>query len=659
MTQTIEARPMRDGEERRGLLSIRRLQQLSIAALTVVLCIVSVLNAPSVPRWADNLLTYAAGVGIIACGMTFVMIAGGFDLSVGSIAAVCGVAAVLTMQRLASQGPVIAIGAAGGATIVCGVALGAINGALVAYVGVNPFVVTLSTMFVFRGIGLVITGGGQSQTVPVQLADAFAKFYWGGFDVGPVKISAPLMVFAGVFVICLYLLRLTRFGHYVYATGGNQRAAWLAGINTKRITAITYVLSGLTCAVAALLWTGLSNTAQASGYQGKEMIVIASVIVGGTPLAGGRGGLFSTLCGLLLLCAIEQLLTQFGVDPQYRLIVTGLIIVSVVAIDAYMKRRTLSGSPRVSAARGAALATAVLSLVAVAIALPLMAGKAQQKIRIGFAMTLGDPYWQNMRLGAIDEAKKLGATVTILNAEEDVQKQSEQVRDLITQGVDIVCLVPMKPDALVNSVRALNRAKIPVIIVNREIDPGCEYVTYTGTDTYAGAVTSAEILMDAIHGEGKIAEFQQVLGTGPQILRSRALEDVLKDYPKVELVARIPHEGDDSKVVSEVGTLLSQHKDLKGIYVHGDFQAIAAAKKCQQDGRRDIAVVGMGGSQQAIEAIKAGLLTGTSFQRPEEEGRSAIRLAIKHLQGQKLKPRHPIECPAITKENADKFKGQF
>lgn len=658
MTQSTADIDVRRAGRRNSLLSFHRLQRISILLLTVALIAMSAAKATSIPRWADNLLTYAAGIGIIATAMTFVMIAGGFDLSVGSIAAVCGVVAVLVMQRLASSSPTVAIGVAILAAVAAGIILGAINGILIAYVGVNPFVVTLSTMFVFRGIGLVITNGGQSQSVPIVMANAFSRLYWGGLYLGPLKISIPLLVSAGVFLVGLYLLRLTRFGHYVYATGGNERAAWLAGINTKFTTAMTYVLSGLTCAVAAVLWTGLSNTAQASSYSGREMIIIAAVIVGGTQLGGGRGGLFATLCGLLLLCSIEQLLTQYGVDAQYRQIVTGLIIVSVVAIDSYMKRRNVRGAG-MGRGRAVLILIAILAIVGAAVAYPMMWGKGQKKLRIGFAMTLGDPYWENMRLGAIDEARKLGAEVTILNAEEDVQRQTEQVRDLITAGVDVVCLVPMKPDALVNSVKALNRAGIPVIIVNREVDDGCDYVAYTGTDTKAGAVTSAKILVHAIGGRGKIVEFQQVLGTGPQRMRSQAMDEVLKDYPGINLVQRIPHNGDDAKVVNDVRTLLENHKDLKGIYVHGDPQAIAAARACRDRGRTDIAVVGMGGSQQAIEAIKANLLTGTSYQQPEEEGRSAVRLAIKHLKGEKLNRRYPIECPPITKDNADKYKGQF
>ncbi|HEY3319381.1 MAG TPA: ABC transporter permease [Planctomycetota bacterium] len=323
-----------------ALTTFETLQRLSIAILTLVLLIVALSHARSVPLWMSNLLTYAAGVGIVACGMTMVMIGGGFDLSVGSTAAVCGVVCVMTLQLLAAQGIGVALPLAILATLLVGILLGAINGALIAYVGVNPFVVTMSTALIFRGIGLVLTSGGQSQQVPNDFKPAFGSLYWGvAAEIGGLKISMPVIIFAGVFLLSIYVLRFTRFGHYVYAVGGNEKASWLAGINTRFVTAGTYVISGLVCAVAALVWTALSTTAQASDHYGKEMIVIASVVVGGTPLSGGRGGLLSTLCGLLLLCTIEQLLTQFGIDPQYRQIVTGLIIVTVVAIDSYFKRR--------------------------------------------------------------------------------------------------------------------------------------------------------------------------------------------------------------------------------------------------------------------------------------------------------------------------------
>ena len=284
---------------------------------------------------------------------------------------------------------------------------------------------------------------------------------------------------------------------------------------------------------------------------------------------------------------------------------------------------------------------------------------APAAFKIGFCMTLDHPYWQNMRLGSVDEGRKLGAEVVIMNAKEDPVRQIQQIQELIAKQVDLACVVPMKREPLVAGVRALNEANIPVIIVNREVAEGCDYICYTGTDTYAGAVTSAEILMDAIGGVGGIVELHQHLGTGPQLARSKALRDVLTKYPDVTLLGRAPHGGDRGKAIKETQVWLGKFPDLKGIYAHGDNFAIAAADACIQAGRSHVAVVGMGGSQEAIEAIREGRLTGTSFQQPEEEGRSALRLAVRHLNGETLRESYLIPCPPITKENAHQFTGQF
>lgn len=274
-------------------------------------------------------------------------------------------------------------------------------------------------------------------------------------------------------------------------------------------------------------------------------------------------------------------------------------------------------------------------------------------------MTLDDPYWQNMRLGAMDEGEKLGVGVTITNAKEDPVVQIQQIQEMIAKQVDAVCLVPMKKEPLVSGLQALNQAKIPVILVNREVAEGCDYACFTGTDTYQGAVTSAKILVEAIGGKGGIVELHQHLGTGPEIARSKALRDVLKDHPEVAILARVPHEGDRGKAVKEMQVLLDKYPDLKGVYAQGDPIAIAAAEACANAGRQGIAIVGMGGSEEAIEAIKQGKITGTSYQQPEEEGRSGIRLAVKLLNGEPLEKSYLIPCPAITKANADQFKGQF
>ncbi|MBI5093482.1 MAG: ABC transporter permease [Candidatus Hydrogenedentes bacterium] len=328
----------------RDRISFQTIQTASVFLLLVVLCVISSLQVDTFFTWrnlVDNLLTGASYIGVMACGMTLVMIAGGFDLSVASIVAVCSVITVMTLQGLATAPVWVAVTGAILASAAVGTGLGAVNGTLVAYVGVNPFVVTLSTMLVFRGLALVITHGGQSIQTPLALGQAFRELYWGRVDLlgSGYRLTVPILVFLVIFIAFHVVLRYTRFGHYVYAVGGNETATWLAGINSARVKAITYTLSGLTCAIAAAVYTGMSNTAQAASYQGLEMMVIAGVIVGGTPLGGGSGNLWYTLNGLLLLSVIENLLTQFGVTEEYRNIVRGMLILAVVAIDVSVRKR--------------------------------------------------------------------------------------------------------------------------------------------------------------------------------------------------------------------------------------------------------------------------------------------------------------------------------
>lgn len=330
--------------EKRKALSFQRIQTASVLILLVMLCVYSSVRTPTFFTWAnlvDNLFTNAACLGIIACGMTFVMIAGGFDLSVASATALCSVTAVLLLKGLAGQGVWVAIPVAVAVTLLVGTVLGAINGALVSYVGVNPFVVTLSTMLIFRGAALIVTHGGLSTTIPLSVSATFRQIYWGRTSIvgaGSHQVAYPIVVFAMVFGICYFVLRLTRFGRYTYAVGGNETASWVAGVNTPRIKMITYSLCGLTCAIAAVIYTAMSSTAQAASYQGLEMMAIASVIVGGTPLGGGSGSLLYTLNGLLLLSVIENLLAHFGVSEEYRNVVRGLIILIVVTIDVLVRR---------------------------------------------------------------------------------------------------------------------------------------------------------------------------------------------------------------------------------------------------------------------------------------------------------------------------------
>ena len=329
---------------RTGRITFQKLQQISIFLLMLALCVFSSIQIDTFFTWGNvvhNLLTNAAPWGIVACGMTLVMIGGGFDLSVASTTAVCSVVLVLVLRGLEPHGAAVAVPAAIGVTFVVGTFLGAINGLLIAYVGVNPFVVTLSTMLIYRGLALILTEGGQAVTVPISLHGGLKWIFSEKVPILPgsaYTVPVPILLFLAVFCASYYVLRFTRYGHYVYAVGGNENASWLAGVNTSLVKAGTYAICGMTCTFAATIFMAQTTTATSASYRGDELLVIASVIVGGTPLGGGAGGVVATLNGLLLLNLIDNLLNQYEIRQDVRQVIQGLIILVVVTLDVLVKR---------------------------------------------------------------------------------------------------------------------------------------------------------------------------------------------------------------------------------------------------------------------------------------------------------------------------------
>jgi len=292
----------------------------------------------------------------------------------------------------------------------------------------------------------------------------------------------------------------------------------------------------------------------------------------------------------------------------------------------------------------------------------------QKELTIGIAMTWGHPYWQNMITGFKDEAKEQGKrrglkiNVVFNNAEEDASKQISQCESLVAQQVAAVIMVPVQAEASVRAVWVVNDANIPVILVNRHLKDTtgrAKWVCYTGTDTYEGAKVSAELLVKALGGQGNIVELQQVLGSDPQIARTQALADVLKEYPGVTLVSQQTFGANEDKAVGLMEDVLKAHPEINGVYAHGDNAAIYALKACEAAKRTDIQIVGMGGSKDALALTRKGSLVGTSYQQPYEEGRSGMRYAIAYLLGEKVKRNTPTPVLPVTKENADQYQGQF
>lgn len=263
-----------------------------------------------------NILTAIAVTGIIAVPATMLLVGGQVDLSVGSGAAFCGVV-------LASQFDNIGLGPAVVLVLLAGVAIGAINGTLVTLVNVNSLITTLGMLAVLRGLTQLIANG---QTTIVT---GFDKLGTGR----PIGIPMPVVIFAAVVLIGMLAMWYSVFGRSLYAIGANPVAARLVGIRTKRMLFVTFTLSGLAVAVAGLILTSQLSAASPVAAQGLELTVVTAVVLGGASLAGGRGTIFGTVLGLVIIGVLNNGLTLLNINSFWQDVARGLLLILAVSFD--------------------------------------------------------------------------------------------------------------------------------------------------------------------------------------------------------------------------------------------------------------------------------------------------------------------------------------
>ncbi len=272
-----------------------------------------------------NVIRQMSIIGIIAIGETMVILLGGIDLSVGAVAAFTGAVAAKLLVEVGSSIPL-----AMAAALVAGLGIGFANGFISRKGGMHPFIVTLGTLSIFRGLTLIIAGGRPISGLP-------EAFLWlGGGEIGP--IPAPVILLLGLVVAFGFMLRRTTFGRKIYAIGGNEEAARLSGIAVDRIYITAFAIAGLLSALGGVVLTSRLNSAELVAGQGYELDVIASVVIGGTSLFGGVGTVYGTLVGALLIGVISNGLNLLGVSSYWQLVVKGLVIIIAALIDN-LKRR--------------------------------------------------------------------------------------------------------------------------------------------------------------------------------------------------------------------------------------------------------------------------------------------------------------------------------
>ncbi|MCI9169229.1 MAG: ribose ABC transporter permease [Dorea sp.] len=268
-----------------------------------------------------NVVRQIAVNGILAIGMTIVCLTGGIDLSVGSIVAFSGIIAAGMLRDTGYPIIIIVL-----AAIVVGAVCGLYNGYFVAYWNAAPFVVTLSMMTIARGMTYVYSDGRPISNLRTE----FLTIGKGSI----AGIPIPTLILVVVFILGSIMLTKLKFGRYVYAVGGNENAAMVSGINVKRIKMMVYVLSGIACGIAAIILTARVSAGLPQAGESYELDAIAATVIGGTSLSGGRGRLWGTIVGAVLLGIVNNGLDLLNVSSFYQQIVKGLIILGAILIDS-------------------------------------------------------------------------------------------------------------------------------------------------------------------------------------------------------------------------------------------------------------------------------------------------------------------------------------
>ena len=293
----------------------------------VALCILTALLTDRFlsPLNLTNILVQSSIMAVIAMGMTFVIVGGGFDLSVGSTVALSGCIATMAMVKAG-----LVAGIAAG--IAVGAAVGLANGLVIAMLGVNPFITTLGTMVLVRGIVFLITGGA-----PVGdegLPTAFVAFGSGRF----LGIHYLVWVPAILLVVLSWMMHATPYGRRVYATGGGREAAYLSGVPVRRVIASTYIWCGALAGLAGVMLAARLQSGQPTAGEFYELTAIAAVVLGGASLQGGEGTLYKSIIGVFIMIVLGNSLNLLNVDSYWQRVAVGAVIIAAAAADRLRSR---------------------------------------------------------------------------------------------------------------------------------------------------------------------------------------------------------------------------------------------------------------------------------------------------------------------------------
>ncbi|MFD5251536.1 substrate-binding domain-containing protein [Streptomyces bobili] len=636
-----------------GATAVRRLllDNGALTALIVLLIAMSALSGDFLTT--DNLLNVgvqAAVTAILAFGVTFVIVSAGIDLSVGSVAALS--ATVLAWSATSHGVPVVLAVVLAVAT---GIAAGLVNGFLIAYGKLPPFIATLAMLSVARGLSLVISEGS-----PIAFPDSVSHLgdTLGGW------LPVPVLVMVVMGLIAAFVLGRTYIGRSMYAIGGNEEAARLSGLRVKKQKLAIYALSGVFAAAAGIVLASRLSSAQPQAADGYELDAIAAVVIGGASLAGGTGKASGTLIGALILAVLRNGLNLLSVSAFWQQVVIGVVIALAVLLDTVRRK---AGAAPVAAGTGGGgkgrqavtygLAAVVTVAVVGATSFLHSGSSSTSNPKVGLALsTLNNPFFVQIQSGAKAEAKKLGVDLTVTDAQNDASQQANQLQNFTSSGYDAIIVNPVDSDAAGPAVRAADKAKIPVVAVDRGVNKATTN-TLVASDNVAGGELAAKTVAERLGGTGKIVILQGQAGTSAARERAEGFAKGLKAFPGIQVLAQQPADFDRTKGLDVMSNLLQAHPDVQGVIAANDEMALGAIKALGAKAGKSVQVVGFDGTPDGLTAVTNGTLYASVAQQPSELGRIAVDNALKAFQGKKVAETVKVPVKVVTEENVAGFTG--
>jgi len=591
-----------------------------------------------------NVMQQSAINAILGIGLTFVIISGGIDLSVGSILALCGL--VTADLLVAGHSTFVAIVAG----LLVGLGCGVLNGLITTLGRIPPFITTLGMMLIARSAAKIYSGSKPISGFP----ESFRAL---SGDVAGIPVM--VLVVAGLYVLAHLVLTRTKLGRYTYAIGGNEQAAWLSGVPVGRYKVAIYALSGLMAGAAAVLMTSRLNAASPLSGEMYELYAIAAAVIGGVSLMGGEGRVLGTLIGALIMGTLRNGLNALNVPSALEGMVVGGVLIAAVVLDRARHRgstsRPVKGWRRYR--KCAALAFRAASTQPA----------EEQVLTVAFVpKALNSPFWAAMESAAAREAEEQDIHLVSLAAdrETDVERQYQIIENLIQQGVDAILLAPAGSKELVTAIRKANDAGIPVFLLDTRIDEaaaesvGAEVLTYIGSDNFEGGSVAGRYLAATLGGSGEVAIIEGISGHETADQRRLGFLEGIAEYPGIRVVASQTANWERALAYNVAENLLQAHPEIDAIFAANDEMALGALEAADAAQRLEtVSVIGFDAIPDALDNIKTGRLLGSVAQFPGEMGRLGVMHAATLLREGTLPPKEVLtKVEIIDLRNLEAFE---